>query len=65
MTIWLQKSASIRTRTSLLKFDHFRYPKPDFTASDASTKVLAADAQAVAWLDVAVLADIVMMVLRH
>ena len=39
MTIWLQKSASIQKRTSPLKFDHFRYPKPDFTASNLSTKV--------------------------
>ena len=39
MTILLQKSASIQKRTSPLKFDHFRYPKPDFTASDLSTKV--------------------------
>ena len=38
MTIWLQKSASIQKRTSPLKFDHFRYPKPDFTASNLSTK---------------------------
>ena len=38
MSIWLQKSASIQKRTSPLKFDHFRYPKPDFTASDLSTK---------------------------
>ena len=39
MSIWLQKSASIQKRTSLLKFDHFRNPKTDFTASDLSTKV--------------------------
>ena len=25
-------------RTSPLKFDHFRYPKPDFIASDLTTK---------------------------
>ena len=34
----MQKSASIQERTSPPKFDHFRYPKPDFTASDLSTK---------------------------
>ena len=39
MTIWLQKSASIEKRTNPLKFDHFRSPKPYFTASDLSTKV--------------------------
>ena len=39
MSIWLQKSASIQKRTSPLKFDHFRYPKADFTASNLSTKV--------------------------
>ena len=39
MIICSQKSASIQKRTSPLKFDHFRYPKSDFTASDLSTKV--------------------------
>ena len=29
MSICLQKSASIQRRTSPLKFNHFRYPKPD------------------------------------
>ena len=38
ISIWLQKSASIPKRTSPLKFDHFRYPKPDFTASNLSTE---------------------------
>ena len=42
MSIWLQKSASIQRRTSPLKFDHFRYPKADFTASNLSTKAPAA-----------------------
>ena len=42
MTIWLEKSASIQKRTSPLKFDHFRYPKPDFTASNLSTKAARA-----------------------
>ena len=37
-TIWLQNSASIEKRTSPLKYDHFRYPKSDFTASNLSTK---------------------------
>ena len=32
------KSVSIQKRTSPLKFDHFRYPRPDFTASNLSTK---------------------------
>ena len=36
MSTWLQKSASIQRRMSPLKFDHFRYPKPDFTASNLS-----------------------------
>ena len=45
MSIWLQKSASIQKRTSPVKFDHFRYPKADFTASDLSTKVPSAAAQ--------------------
>ena len=38
MTICLQKSASIQKRTSPLKFDHFRNPQPNLTASDLSTK---------------------------
>ena len=37
--IWLQKLTSIQKRTSPLKCDYFRYPKPDFTASHLSTKV--------------------------
>ena len=41
MSIWLQKSASIQKGTSPLKFDQFRYPKPDLTASDLSTKAAA------------------------
>ena len=39
--MWLQKSASIQKRTSPRKFDYFRQLKPDFTASDLSTKVAA------------------------
>ena len=39
MSIWSQKSASIQKRTSPLKFDHFRFKIPDFTASNLSTKV--------------------------
>ena len=38
----MQKSASRQKRTSRLKFDHFRYPKADFTASNLSTKVMNA-----------------------
>ena len=38
MSVFLQNSVSIKKRTSPLKFDHFRYPEPDFTASDLSTK---------------------------
>ena len=46
----MQKSASILKRTSPLNFDHFRYQKPDFTASDLSTKVAALDDDAQAKL---------------
>ena len=42
MTIWLRKSASILKRASPLQFGHFRYPKPDFIATDLSTEVALA-----------------------
>ena len=38
MNIWLQTSAFIQKRASSLKFDPFRHPTPDFTASNLSTK---------------------------
>ena len=41
MSIWLQKSASKQKRTSPLEFGHFRYPKPDFTASVSYTHLRA------------------------
>ena len=40
----MQKSASIQKRTSPLKFDQFRNPKSDFTASDLSTKAATLNA---------------------
>ena len=40
----MQKSASVHKRTSPLKFDHFRQPKSDLTASDLSTEVAAEEA---------------------
>ena len=39
MSLWLQKSASVQKRTSLLKFADFRLKIPNFTASNLSTKV--------------------------
>ena len=52
MSIWLQKSASIQTRTSPLKFDHFRWEIPNFTAPNLSTKAYAGNAEAAAQADV-------------
>ena len=49
MSIWLQNSTLIQKRTSPLKFDHFRYQKSDFSASDLSTKAPGAKTADAIW----------------
>ena len=44
MRIWVQRSASMQKRTSLLKFDHFCWKIQNFSASNLSTKERAAAA---------------------